>query len=141
MRFIRNLFGWPVTLLAALISSVLWFGSNFGGAIVGAYLPVVAGTRITRIEQVDEYNTRIWGTSLKIRNCNFSHLEWYIGTPDANAPADILFEESTKQRNDGSFSFGPWVVHLTPDEIKGRSYAVVYHRCHPFWLTESRFYP
>lgn len=140
-RIIAKLFGWHVTLIAAGLSSLLWVGTIYGGKIEGRIFPVVGGTNITRMEIVDATSTRIWGGAVKLRNCSFQRIDWHFGTTSANAFVDVLIEEKTKLRADGTFGFGPWIIRLTPDEVQYRSFATVYHKCHSFWLTETRFYP
>jgi hypothetical protein len=113
---------------------------SFGGKIEGAIWPVVRVAEITRAEAVSETRTRFWGASERLRRCSLERFEWRLGTPDASAPADLEFEDGAAVRVVGPFTFGPWVVQLTPDQLFRRSFATAYHRCHIFWLTETRFY-
>ena len=116
------------------------FVQAFGGTVEGYFFPVANNPQITRIEREDEGWTRIWGVADRLRSCSFNRLEWRLGSADAFAVVDLVFEEGTKVRGDGTFSFGPWLLHITPDQLRNRSYAIVFHRCHPFWLTQTRFY-
>jgi len=141
LRVIRRIFGWTSTILASILVGLLWLGSVYGGRIEGQFFPVVSGTHITRAQVTDQFSTRIWGRAMKERKCSFDRIEWYIGTPDAYAFVDLHIEEASKARVGGGFGFGPWSIKLTPEEIRTRSFATVFHRCHPFWVTETRFYP
>ncbi|WP_373636637.1 hypothetical protein [Yoonia sp. BS5-3] len=127
-------------LIGALLLTSAWFLSMVGGRIEGYFFPVTEIGVIETHEAVGETWTRIWGRSRRLRHCSFDHLSWYLGRGAENSRADLIFEEGTKLRGDGHFGFGPWLVQLTPAQLFERSYAVVYHRCHPLWLTETRFY-
>ena len=140
-QFVRKLFGWPMTLAIFFALQALLLGGTFGGRLEGWLYPVVSATHITQTEPVDEYSTRIWGEANKIRDCAFVSISWYIGTPESHALVAMNIEERSNLRPAENFSFGPWVVKLTPDELRDHSFAKTLHQCHPFWLTESRFYP
>jgi hypothetical protein len=114
---------------------------TIGGGVEGRFFPVVANTHIIHSIPVGETSSRIWGEADRIRNCSFERIEWRLGTPRRSSLAAVKFEETAKVRDTGKFEFGPWRIALTPEQIHKRSYAVVFHRCHPLWLTETRFYP
>jgi len=130
-----------MTLVIFFTLQTLLLGGTFGGRLEGWIYPVVLHTEITQMEVVDEYSTRIWGEADKVRDCTFVSISWYIGTPESSALVALRIEERSELRPAAGFSFGPWVVRLTPNEISEYSFAKTLHQCHPFWLTESRFYP
>lgn len=130
----------PKVLIAALIGVFIWFLQLVGGEVEGRFSPVVAPAYIERVEPVGRVSTRIWGWAAKLRTCSFNRLEWRLGDGRSYALVDLEFEEGSKVRGDGRFHFGPWRLHLTPEQLFERSYAVVYHRCHWLWLTRTRFY-
>ncbi len=127
-------------LIGALALVTMFFVFASGGRIEGYLFPVASRGEILRHVAVGETSTRIWGQAARLRDCSFDHLVWFLGDDHDNARADLVFEEGTRLRGGGSFTFGPWLVQLTPDQLLSRSYAIVYHRCHPLWLTETRFY-
>ena len=127
-------------LIVALVGISLWFAISIGGVIEGKFYPVVKPADIQRVEPAGDVSTRIWGRAVRLRNCSFQRLEWRLGTEAAFSVVDLDFEESSKVRNSGRFQFGPWRLHLTPDQLSERSYAIVFHRCHRLWLTQTRFY-
>ena len=127
-------------LVIALALSVVVFLKTVGGRVEGVFWPVVSLGQIDRIETVGETRVRFWGHATRLRTCSFERLDWYLGEPSAHSRADLVFEEGTKVRASGEFEFGAWVVQLTPEQLYDRSYAIVYHRCHIFWLTETLFY-
>lgn len=128
------------TLIAACAVVSLAFALANGGRIEGYLFPVVTMGEIIAFEPVGETSTRFWGRSARLRHCHFDHLVWYLAEGHVATYADLVFEEGPKVRGGGRFAFGPWLVQLTPEQLLDRSYAVVYHRCHLFWLTETRFY-
>lgn len=132
VRYVLIIFFW---------SLFLFFMQGIGGQIEGRLFPVVDGTTIAISEPVGETRTRIWGEFDKLRDCQYEGLEFRLGTPGSSIHVDFTFEEGAKHRAPGRETFGPWLVHLTEDQLTNRAFSIVYHRCHPFWLTETRFYP
>ena len=127
-------------LIGALALVTAMFVNAVGGRVEGHLFPVVSHAEISDLQAVGETRSRVWGHASRLRQCSFDHLVWFLGDENDNARADVVFEEGTKARGQGAFSFGPWLVQLRPQQLRDRSFAVVYHRCHPFWLTETRFY-
>ncbi|MEO1639151.1 MAG: hypothetical protein AAFU41_07890 [Pseudomonadota bacterium] len=128
------------TLIASVIAALILFANSVGGRVEGYFFPVVAPAELDQITAVGETRSRIWGRAARLRQCSFDRVVWFLGDARNHARADVDFEESTKVRPVGAFSFGPWLVQLTPVQLRNRSYAVAFHRCHPFWLTQTRFY-
>lgn len=114
--------------------------ASYGGRVEGQFFPVVSMAQIDNAEQASSVSTRIWGRFHRLRDCTFEGLHFYVGVPGAAARAGLRFEEPSQVREPGSAEFGPWVVQLTPTQLERGSYAVAYHRCHPFWVTETRFW-
>lgn len=127
--------------IVAITLSLYVYGQSFGGKIEGRYFPVVIGVDVNRVEAVGDTKARIWGEFQKVRECAFVGLAFYLGTPGNAARVDLDLEEASKQRAAGFEDFGPWLVQLDPEQLRGRAFAVVQHRCHPFWITETVFYP
>ncbi len=127
-------------LIGALLLICVWFVVTVGGRIEGYFFPVSAIGQIEAHEPVGETWTRVWGEAIRFRQCSFDHLSWYLVRVGEDARADLIFEEGTKMDGGGHFDFGPWLVQLPASQLFERSYAIAYHRCHPFWLTATRFY-
>lgn len=123
-------------VMGAMVVSI--FGV-YGGKVEGRIAPVVVDAEITRMEAVGETATRFWGSFEKARDCQFDSIAFYLGAEGDGPRADFVFEEAAETRAPGAENFGPWLVQLTPDQLRNRSFAIVYHRCHPLWLTETRF--
>jgi len=124
------------------IGAALWaIVTTFGGRIEGHYFPVTRQVSILKADRVNAVQTRFWGELKRERQCEFESIEWRLGEIGSSARADLVFEEGAKVRGSGLEEFGPWVVQLTREQLLDRSFAVVRHRCHPFWVTETIFYP
>lgn len=115
-------------------------GSAYLPLIEGRLFPVVVGVQITQTEAAGPISTRIWGEFEKVRDCTFLGIEFYLGDIDRSARAQLMLEEGSKVRGNGFEDWGPWVVQLTESQLAENSYAIVRHRCHPFWETVTRFY-
>jgi len=127
-------------LIVSLFVVIAVFLRSVGGYVEGHFFPVVIFDRFERVDQIDDVSVRIWGAATRLRECQFSHLEWRLGNAGAYSVVDLAFEETAKVRHQGTFSFGPWRLHLTRKQLRERSYAWVYHRCHWLWLTRTAFY-
>lgn len=127
-----------------LLGMVVWPTiATVGPRLEGTFYPVVVRTQITRVEETaDGLASDLWGRARKLRDCTFMGLEWYYTTSDGRStlvPMDV--RESSKVREPGWMSFGPWRVTLSREQVRENSYALVKHRCHPIWLTETHFWP
>lgn len=115
---------------------------SFGPYVEGMLLPVASDTVLETVEDAEDGWTAIRGHSTKRRECTFLELEWLVYDATGRAvkvPFKIL--QGNVIRGAGVFSFGPWLAHLTKKQVVEESVIVAHHRCHPFWVTETRFYP
>lgn len=115
---------------------------TYGPRLEGTLRPVVVSTHLTRVLPDEDNWSVIYGDSRKVRDCTFIGMEWYYGKPRADhvlVPLEIL--EPSRIRNNGEFGFGPWRINLSSDLVREKSFAIVRHRCHPFWVTETHFWP
>ena len=113
----------------------------YAGRFEGQAYPVVTQVTFTKIDPVGDTRSRIYGSFYKERgSCDFDDIQFYLGQPWQGVRVDRVLEEGAKERGGGYEDFGPWLVQLDAEQFAGRSYAVVEHRCHPFWLTKTIFY-
>lgn len=130
--------------------TVLFFGLLVG-TVEGQIWPVTRDTTITKVEQVDNGFSHVWGTTTKLRpGCKFDHMEWFLGLPGDDVRADALLMTPPINRGRETFLFGPWRVQLTPEQIINRSHVKIMHRCHDIvlygttvlrmWLTVTEFW-
>lgn len=108
-------------------------------AIEGELFPVVSDATITHVEAQSNGTVLIHGEFEKFRNCAFLGLSWYLGTPQTGSIIPVEFSKAI-DRDEGPALFGPWRLLMRQDQL-GQSTAIVTHRCHPFWATETHFYP
>ena len=139
-KVIDIVFGWASTVMFAFAFIIVLYGGDVAGKIEGDNLPVVNNTEITKIEKDGNY-TLIWGESYKLRECSFENIKWRFGDSEysINVSLDIL--EPSKIREGGRFTFGPWRVHLTEEQLINSSFAIAYHDCHVGYQTQTIFYP
>jgi len=108
--------------------------------IEGRLLPVVTDVNIDVYQDNGDGWSVLKGSFKKIRNCNFNRLEWRYGDNQSNVPVALVFPE-TVLRKTNKYIFDGWKLQLIPENVKNKSFAVVYHNCHPLWPTITRFYP
>jgi len=140
-KLIDIMFGWWSTLLLLLILLAVLTSKDVAGRIEGVFFPVTTVAQLSLIENQDSTSSFIWGSTEKLRSCEFQKIEWRLGDLENSIIVGVSFDETSKVRPEGSFSFGPWRVQLTEHQIKTRSFAKVYHKCHILWPTQTHFYP
>ncbi len=129
-----------------MASGLLWLLLVGPGTIEGRLFPASAPMKLDQLVQTEQ-GTAIWGRSARLRSfCSFREIKWYLGERGAkNVPAKVQIGPLVV-RADGPFSFGPWVVDISPAErVRDFSFADVYHHCRvgPVWmpwLTKTRFW-
>jgi len=107
----------------------------------GQYFPVIKNVNVEIIEEVRN-GLDVDVTFDKVRQCEFIGMSWYDTFGDR---LQILFEINGEEnlpvtrpvREDQDA--GPWRL-LGIDNLDG-SVAITSHRCHPLWITYTRFYP
>ena len=133
----------PVLTVLVFIGSVplLWpFMSKYEGSV----LPVVENVNITQIKQ-SENGVFVDVSFDKVRSCEFIGISWYDSLGDRSP---VIFEAEARGE-EGEIPetrpvmedqrAGPWKL-IGIDNLDG-SMAIVSHRCHPLWITYTRFFP
>tara|TARA_B110000503_G_C6913940_1_gene315821 strand:- start:144 stop:566 length:423 start_codon:yes stop_codon:yes gene_type:complete len=107
----------------------------------GKILPVVSTLEIfdettCSTRNCVEFNVKI----NKKRQCEFLGINWYSSK---HRRLQLIFEpelpNTPKSRPTGLQIAGPWILYGV-DSLKD-TYALVAHRCHPFWVTYTNLYP
>lgn len=133
-------------LLNALIAAAIALGSYifvdaYAGDLEGRFFPVVTDVEFSSVTPAGNRSSRIEGSFYKPRGgCDFVGIDFFLGGVNRSIPVDLVFEDGSKERGQGYEEFGPWVVQLSEGQFNNRSFAIVRHRCHPFWITETLFY-
>lgn len=126
---------------AAVISTAFLHGPL--GRIEGLLFPVWDGLTIHNLRPEPGGWTLFDGRVEKRRACNPVRVEWSVGAGDGGPTAPAAFDARgpAVAYPLGEISFYGWAARLTPDQLREGSYAVVYHRCHPGWLTITSIWP
>lgn len=123
-------------MLSGVLAGVFsFFVLSNGGKIEGMMYPVVTGAHLVGVHYVNATTTRIRVYALKQRRCHFHSVDW---ESPGGVRADVTFEEGLKERGMGLLELGPWLLQMSKVQVD-ESAAWVYHRCHPLWLTRTRF--
>lgn len=83
----------------------------------------------------------------KLRNCEYIGIGWFRGskaTSFVKVPIELrrpVGDNSSPNRPLGAQRTGPWIVSMSMDQLMTNSFAQLYHRCHPLWLTTTDFFP
>ncbi len=118
-----------------------------GPAIETSYWPVVSKLEITSIEPAAGGKTKIRVAFRKLRDCDYLGISWFVGDRLSNferVSVELMrdpSDTSSPNRPLGYQHAGPWIVGISPDELKSHSFTQLQHRCHPFWNSITDFYP
>jgi len=140
-------FGIKVLCAAVILAAAFFTVLTVGPAIETRFFPVVSKLKITQVRADDDGNSVVYANYSKIRPCEYVGLAWYHGDPagDFERISVVLLRKdgdtSSPNRPLGTQKAGPWIVGISPDELKGNSFARLSHRCNPLWLTTTDFYP
>lgn len=123
-----------------------WIALLAPGTIDGTTSPVVTQLKIDSVGTYDEQWTEFTGTSVKLRQCSFRRVEWYLGTRDKpNVPVPVVMGEP-QIRLRGPMLIEDWRIKIAPpDRIWSETFADVFHQCSLWgvdlpWLTKTRFW-
>ena len=115
-----------------LILLVLVLGSlGFVRLIEPRVYPVITRLEITSLEQVGEASTRIKGTAVRLRGCDFIEVDWRIGArgDGQSVRVPVTFEDPPLVRPQGQTHWSGLVVGVPPLELVTNSYATVEYEC------------
>lgn len=141
VSFVKGLF-----LMVGMVS-ILIAGFAAGPWVETNYFPVLSKLEFIEIQPVNETASKVRVKFTKRRNCEYIGTSWYktnllgiaeripmvpIKDPNDLSPPNLMV---------GTQYAGPWLVGMTVEDIKSKSYVLVYHRCYPFWTTTTVFYP
>lgn len=133
----------PVLALLTIVGSSI-FVFPILSKFEGQWFPVVKNVEVWQIEESQPNSIRVMASFDKVRACELVNLNWYNAL---NQRVPVIFrlqndEEAiapvtlTTGENQTS---GPWDI-IGVSSLDGAS-AVAVHRCNPFYLTFTRFYP
>lgn len=132
--------------ITAMVILITFFGTF--PALETRYWPVVEKLEIQQVQGVPiEGKSIVYGTFNKVRQCEPLGLQWF--RRDSNGVLQRVRAELNKLPGDSSTpvrplgrqSTGPWVIDIPPEELRTASVVELAHRCHPFWVSITQFYP
>lgn len=133
---------------AAIVVAATFFTVFAVGPQVETWLfPVTDKLRILELRGDRDNRSIVHVEFEKLRPCEFVGIAWFHGDPKLGfmrVPIElrrVTGDTSSPNRPEGLQRSGPWVISVPPDELRVNSFAVLYHRCHPFWLTTTDFFP
>lgn len=133
------------TLIIAAIGFTIY---ATGPQIETRYFPVVSKLKILRLQADIDGNSIVQAEFTKIRNCEYLGLAWFRGKNGGfgfeRVPVEIMRQDNDRSSPDrpvGTQRAGPWIVHMTPEDLMANSFARLSHKCHGFWVSTTDFYP
>lgn len=130
-----------------IVISLLGGFYSLGPKLETARWPVVSKLKILKVEETPEHWTKIQVSFTKLRDCEYLGVSWYLGarTNMFERVAVVLQRDppdvGSPNRPLGTQRAGPWLIAINEHDFYNRSFALVFHRCHPFWNTITEFYP
>lgn len=141
-----------VVVIKMMCATTLFFAFVFtvyaiGPSLETRYWPVVSKLDVLSIRETAAGHTEIKAGFRKLRDCEYIGLVWFLGSrPDDFQRVSVILQReagdtSSPNRPIGYQKAGPWIIGMSPADLRGKSFAQLVHRCHPFWMTTTEFYP
>ena len=139
-RFLNAAFSLPAMIMLIAVG-LLPFFFPLAARYEGQLMPVVENAQVRELEATKKgliINVRFD----KVRACEFLGISWYDSFGDR---VPVIFD--LNDEDDAPYSrpvldaqdAGPWRLDGL-HQLRG-SHAIVSHRCNPFWITYTHFYP
>lgn len=132
-------------LTAAAISVLLIGFFVIGPWIETKWFPVYSKFTIISVERLDDRQSKVVFKFTKYRQCDPQGYGWYFGEPGAAfRQLKVAIDGRTTTNNIrpiGIHISDEYTMDATVEEIASATFAEIYSRCHPFWLTRSEIFP
>lgn len=125
-----------------VLFAVLVFFNAFGGMfgrIEGRLWPVKHDAVLINVRPIGDA-VRFDGVAQKSRDCELDHVEWFFVYGDTEQELDLVRRGRPQFTGLGIYRFYNWELFITQTELLNNTYALAYHRCHPFYKTISVFF-
>lgn len=143
---------WAITAVKAICAAIIFAATLQTIFVIGPwvetkYFPPVSKLTILAMHDDDDGNAIIDAYFTKQRDCEYIGIAWFKGAPDGSferVPVILQRRDgdtSSPNRPVGSQRAGPWIIGISSPDIATESFARLYHRCNPFWVTTTDFYP
>lgn len=122
-----------------------------GFFVIGPWLetkwfPVYSKFQIIKAEKYSDHESLVTFRFTKLRQCDPQGSAWFFGEVGAayrqiriiiQRPAGV----DSVIRPVGTHISNPYLMDITVEELANATFAEIYNRCHPFWLTRSVIFP
>lgn len=134
--------------IVQLLNLFLVWGFIFlaSGNLDGSARPVVTPLIIETTSPYDDQWTQFSGHAVKLRQCSFRRVEWYLGSRnEPNVPVPLVMSEP-QIRMVGKIPVEEWRAKIAPpDRLLDGTFADVFHQCKFLgfdrpWLTKTHFW-
>jgi hypothetical protein len=143
---------WAGFVVKAICAAIVFVASIQTILIVGPafetrFFPPVSKLTILAMHEDADGNTVIDAFFTKNRPCEYIGISWFKVAPDGTfdrVPVILQRREgdtSSPNRPVGSQRAGPWIIGVSSEDLPEKSFARLYHRCNPFFITVTDFYP
>lgn len=129
-------YGALIVSLAILVIVVM---HEHAGRWEGRLFPVVVDADITSVLSADEFQTDINGETTKIRDCKWIETKIWAGQPGSSMLLTVARPAGLEDFGLGRHKWSTMRVPL-PIALTTNNTAITLHRCHNFWLTETRLF-
>lgn len=144
-RILRGVF-------VAFCAAVTFFMTTYtiwtvGPALETRFAPVVSKLTILSLDDDAEGEAVLSVAFTKLRDCEYLGIAWYEGNPAGGfTRVPVILQRrdgdtSSPNRPVGTQRAGPWIIGMPAADVRGNSFARLSHRCHPFWVTTTDFWP
>ena len=143
---------WWVSVIRAACATVtmvtlLYIVFLVGPAMETRWNPVLDKLQIQSITPLSDKESELYVAFRKRRDGEYVGMAWFRDDGEAGLERVALVQMrrpgdvTPPNRPLGLQRAGPWHVAIPAGEVRARSVVEVLHRCHPFWMTRTRFYP
>lgn len=129
------------------VMMVLYLIFLVGPVLETRWNPVLDKLQIQSVTPISDKESELFVAFRKRRDCEYVGMAWFrddgqngldrVALVQMRPPGDV----TPPNRPLGLQRAGPWHVAIPADQIRTKSVVEVLHRCHPFWMTRTRFYP
>lgn len=132
-----------------MLSSVAAMVLYMGVATIGPYLeskvwPAYSRFTIESIEPYGENQSRVVFSYWKYRMCEPQGFAWFAGDLGLSYRQLTMRSDATRATPPRPLGYNlsqPYIVDVEPNALRDGTFAEIYSRCHPFWVSRSSIYP
>lgn len=133
-------FGLVTSAVTVLLIAVF----TFGPWLETTFLPVYSKFKIISMEELPDGQAKVVFRFTKLRQCEPQGAAWFFGEPGSafrQLKVTVQNPNPTSSRPLGTQITYPYVMDVTVEQLADATFAEIFNRCHPFWLTRSEIYP